>query len=118
MKSPFKWLLGTFCVLWIGKEVLAPATAAAVYSQDYMRLAMLCDTAMNSSWFIQQTDDPELRKTELIQMLDCHEYDKVRKIMLIFGLPENYLSYLGLRALEVHQRSAEEFVEQHRFTER
>ena len=83
-----------------------------------MDLVVKCDSAMNSSWYIRQTDLPSLSNSELVQMLDCHEYDKVRKILLLSGLPEDYLSYLGLRALEIHQRTAEEFVQQHRFTEK
>jgi hypothetical protein len=51
-------------------------------------------------------------------LLACHDYDKARKILLMSGLPEEYLSYLGLKALELYQRPAEEFVRLHRFRER
>lgn len=104
--------------LWIAKEVVAPAGAAAIYSNQYMRLVVLCDIAMNSSWYMRQNESKSLDNSELVQMLDCHDYDKTRKVLLMSGLPEDYLSYLGLRALEIHQRSPEEFVEQHRFRER
>lgn len=107
-----------FSILWIGKEVLLPVTVAIATYYPYMDLVRKCDSAMNSSWFIKQMDDTKLNKTELIQMLDCHDYDKVRKVMLISGLPEDYLSYLGLKALELHQQSSDRIVEQHRFIER
>ena len=34
------------------------------------------------------------------------------------GLPETYLSWLGLKSLEIYQRPASEFTEAHRFRER
>lgn len=83
-----------------------------------MDLVILCDQAMNTSWYLNQTDKSNLSKSETIQMLSCHDYDKTRKILLFSGLPEEYLSYLGLLALEVHQRPASEMVELHRFRER
>ncbi|WP_417579433.1 TIGR03982 family His-Xaa-Ser system protein [Nitrincola sp.] len=57
-------------------------------------------------------------KTTQIHLLDCHEYDLTRKMMLSFGLNEDVLAYLGLKGLEIHQRTASELSRQHRFTER
>ena len=118
MITAFRIAVISLATLWIAKEVIAPALAAAVYSNRYMELVVLCDTAMNASWYMQQNDSDLLENSELVQMLDCHDYDKTRKVLLMSGLPEDYLSYLGLRALEIHQRSPEEFVEQHRFREK
>jgi len=118
MDKYFKPILILFCILWLSKEIILPATVAVVTYYPYMDLVKKCDSAMNSSWFINQTNDTRLEKTELIQMLDCHDYDKLRKIILISGLSENYLSYLGLKALELNQQSADRLVEQHRFIER
>ena len=114
----YRYVVAAFCFLWIAKEIAVPLTAAAFFSNSYMEDVARCDLAMNSSWFIGQTGIEELEKSELVQMMDCHEYDKTRKIMLISGLPENYLSFLGLKSLEINQRTAQEFVQQHRFTER
>jgi His-Xaa-Ser system protein (TIGR03982 family) len=118
MRTAFRIAVISLATLWIAKEIVAPATAAAIYSNRYMELVVLCDTAMNSSWYIQQSESNLLDNSELVQMLDCHDYDKTRKVLLMSGLPEDYLSYLGLRALEIYQKSPEEFVEQHRFRER
>jgi len=114
----FRWVVGTFCAIWLIKNAIAPITAYAYFHNDYMRLASACADAMDESWFAEQKYSPALDKTAQVHLLSCHEYDKTRKLMLIMGLNENVLSYLGLKALEINQRSAEEFVEQHRFRER
>jgi hypothetical protein len=76
-----------------------------------------CDIAMESAWYGRESDPAE-RLSQDIHLLDCHEYDKLRKQMLFLGLNESYLSWLGLRSLEIHQRPASELAEQHRFIER
>ena len=72
---------------------------------------------MESAWYGAK-DDSLNRKAEEIHLLDCHDYDKTRKIMLFSGLPDAYLSWLGLKALEIYQRPAKEFTEAHRFKQR
>lgn len=96
---------------------MLPVGAAALYSREYMKLTVECDTAMEASWYYRQKDQITL-ESETVQLLVCHEYDKTRKILLMSGLPESYLSWLGLKSLEIYQRPPEEFVEQHRFRER
>jgi His-Xaa-Ser system protein (TIGR03982 family) len=109
-------IIALFSLLWIIKEVLFPITIAALYSKEYMDLAYKCDTAMESSWYNSQNKPND--KSEKIQMLDCHEYDKTRKILLMSGLPDSYTSWLGLKTLDLYQRPAEEYVEKHRFKEK
>jgi hypothetical protein len=82
-----------------------------------MENAHACDTAMEASWYYTQKTEFD-QKSEVVQLMACHEYDKTRKIMLSSGLPEAYLSWLGLKSLELYQRSPEEFVMLHRFIER
>lgn len=117
MQTVYKLLAAAFFALWIGKEVLLPIGAAAWLSGDYMRLVTKCDSAMESAWYGDKSDSSE-RKAQDIHLLDCHEYDKTRKVLLAFGLPETYLSWLGLKALEIYQRPASEMTQQHRFRER
>lgn len=106
-----------FSLGWLTKEILMPVSAALVFSSRYMELTYECDIAMEASWYYRQ-NNTITKESETVQLLNCHEYDKVRKILLISGLPEIYLSWLGLKSLELYQRSPEEFVEQHRFVER
>lgn len=88
------------------------------YKSEFMTLSSQCANAMDESWFVDQSKNESIKKSSQINLLTCHEYDKTRKRMLISGVSENALAYLGLRALELHQRSAEEFVELHRFPTR
>jgi His-Xaa-Ser system protein (TIGR03982 family) len=97
------------------KEVILPVLVGSYYYNDFQKLVVACDTAMDDSWY---NGKESLCSNESIQLLNCHDYDKARKIMLISGLPEEYLSYLGLKALEIYQRPAEEFVKHHRFEQR
>lgn len=94
-----------------------PVGTAAFYSFEYMELTVACDTAMEASWYYRQ-DSKISAESETVQLLSCHEYDKTRKLLLMSGLPESYLAWLGLKSLEIYQRPPEEFVEQHRFRER
>jgi His-Xaa-Ser system protein (TIGR03982 family) len=106
-----------FAAMWIIKEVIVPASAAVFLSEKYMALVVECDEAMEASWYFRQIEDFPA-ETEVVQMLACHDYDQTRKAMLMAGLPEEYLSWLGLKSLEIYQRPADEFARQHRFTER
>lgn len=117
MNRTFQVIVSVFAVLWILKEIVAPVTAATLYSKDFMKQTVRCDSAMESDWYNRQSL-PEHSKSDTIQLYDCHEYDKTRKVLLLSGLPEVYLSWLGLKALEINQRPAEEFAEQHRFVDR
>ena len=106
-----------FVVAWIIKEILLPVGAASFLSFRYMDLTYECDTAMEASWFYSQNETLNT-ESEVAQLLVCHEYDKTRKLLLMSGLPESYLSWLGLKSLELYQRSPEEFVKKHRFVQR
>ncbi len=112
----FKSIISIFCFFWVLKEIILPVGVGSLYSFKFMKLVNKCDTAMESSWYYKQ--DKTIEKSELIQMLDCHEYDKVRKLLLMSGLSEYYLSYLSLKSLDLYQKNPEEFVKQHRFREK
>lgn len=113
----FKAVVGLFCIAWTTKEILLPVGAALLFSRSYMDAVNACDVAMESAWYGSQSEPVE-KLSQDIHLLDCHEYDKLRKQMLFLGLNESYLSWLGLRSLEIHQRSASDLAEQHRFIER
>ena len=104
-----------FCIGWIGKNLILPAYAYWKYSDEYQELAGKCANAMDETWFLEQEGVEQLNKTAQIHLLDCHEYDITRKTMLSLGLTEDILSYLGLKGLEIQQRTTEELVQQHRF---
>ena len=117
MKRTALVVVTIFAALWIMKEVLLPVGVALLYSNEYMELTVACDIAMDASWYYRQ-DDQIPAESEIVQLVSCHEYDKTRKLLLMAGLPESYLAWLGLKSLELYQRPPEEFVKQHRFEDR
>jgi hypothetical protein len=48
-----------------------------------------------------------------IGLLDCHDYDKMRKRMLVWGVSEDMLAAIGLEALESKAYELRRFVEIH-----
>jgi His-Xaa-Ser system protein (TIGR03982 family) len=113
VKKFFMYTITVFCILWIMKEIILPVGAASLYSKKYMKLVVECGLAMEGNWY--STQENNISKEDTIELLVCHDYDKTRKILLMSGLPEEYLSWLGLKALEIYQRPAKEFVEKHKF---
>jgi len=112
----FKPAVVLFCILWILLELLFPASAAIFLSKKYMAQVVACDTAMENEWYFRESSaDP---RASSIELLNCHDYDETRKLMLVSGLPEEYLSWLGLRALDIHQRPTDQVNEAHKFINR
>ena len=116
MNLAFKLLVSIFCIVWLSKEVVLPASAAIVLSTKFMDQTIACDHAMEAHWYGE--DDTVSNLSADIQLLDCHDYDETRKLLLMAGLPEVYLSWLGLRALQIHQRPATEMTDAHKFVEK
>ncbi|OZG70870.1 hypothetical protein BTA51_23830 [Hahella sp. CCB-MM4] len=117
-KHLFQWSVSAFCIAWLGKYLIAPGLALAIYYDDYIELSSACANAMDETWFAEQEQNESLNHTAQVHLLICHDYDKTRKLMLTAGLSEDLLSYLGLKALELDQKGTEALVQQHRFTER
>ncbi len=118
MNKVFKVVVSIFCALWIIKYALMPVTGYFWFKNDFISQTSKCSNAMDESWFIEQSQNPVLINTSKIHLLICHDYDKTRKLMLSFGVPEYTLAYLGLIATELHPRSAKEITEPHRFLKR
>jgi len=55
-----------------------------------------------------------LRLSGDVGMLVCHDYDKLRKRLLIHGMSEDQLALLGLEVLEVEQITVRQMVDAHR----
>lgn len=114
----FRVVVSVFCISWLSKNIIFPVATYLFYKDKYVELSSSCANAMDETWFAEQYEGENIKKSSEVHLLVCHEYDKTRKIMLLSGLNESVLSYLGLKALEIDQHSAEELVKQHRFKER
>ena len=118
MNKVFKITVSIFCVVWLFKYAVLPVTGYFWFKNDYISQTSKCSNAMDESWFIEQSANPALISSAKIHLLTCHDYDKTRKLMLSFGVPEYTLAYLGLIATELQPRSAKEISEPHRFIKR
>jgi His-Xaa-Ser system protein (TIGR03982 family) len=116
MKNLFRTIVGTFAVFWLLKEIAVPGFAALLLSSKYMKQTISCDQAMEAHWYGQKSVLDA--KAAEVQLLSCHNYDETRKLLLLSGLPEEYLSWLGLKSLDIYQRPASELTEAHKFRDR
>ncbi len=90
------------------------------YYQDYAELVFKCDHAMKEH-FIAKTlvaDRPnEENASTLMQaeiaLIDCQDYDLIRKKLLNFGLKESDLSEIGLLAIEEKAKDVRKVIEIH-----
>ena len=79
-----------------------------------------CDNAMREH-FIAKSQVSELPSTSTVAslqsaevaLIDCHEYDKYRKRLISFGLNENDLAIMGLRAIEEKKSDLSNLVREH-----
>lgn len=118
MKRVFYLSISLLCAVWIGIYVVVPVAAYWYYKNEFMVQTAKCSLAMDETWYIEQVGSSRLNQTAQVHLITCHEYDKTRKIMLAMRVPEPVLGYLGLEAIELHQRSIELLTEQHKFRER
>ena len=90
------------------------------YYQDYAELVFKCDHAMREH-FVAKTlvaDRPnEENASTLMQaeiaLIDCQDYDLIRKKLMSFGLKESDLSEMGLLAIEEKAKDVRKVVEIH-----
>ena len=103
-----------------GKLVLAPVVAVAYWGADYKELVFKCDNVMRDHLIAKHRvarDDSatalqQLRAAE-VGLLSCHEYDRLRKKMLIWGVSEAKLADLGLETIEATANDVRDFVRTH-----
>lgn len=92
----------------------------ALAQQRYQEVTYRCDRAMRGHMIAKQRvfQDPgkatvaELEAAE-IGLLDCQDYDILRKRLLSWGLSEFDLSLMALKAIEADQKDLQKVVETH-----
>ncbi len=106
-------------VSYIWMEYLRPWVAVQLYGRDYRKLTYECDHAMHEEVATRSTtSNPKvaelLKISGDVALTVCHEYDKLRKRLLILGVSEDRLSLLGLEALEIEEIPVSRMVDPHR----
>jgi hypothetical protein len=101
-------------------EYGAPAAAARFWGNEYKAAMFACDQVMRDHFIAKQAvvlnpSESSIGNLEAAELglLDCHQYDKLRKRMLVWGVSENMLSAIGLEVLESKAYELRRFVEIH-----
>lgn len=88
--------------------------------EPYARLVFACDNAMRDHMLAKQhvARDPTADTVSALQaaeigLLDCQDYDRMRKLLIQWGLRDNELAAMGLRAIEEKATSLHRVVEIH-----
>lgn len=100
-------------------DYVRPLIAEYSHGDEYKRLALECDLAMHEEAALRGLigNDPQSERLRLsadVGMMVCHDYDILRKQLLIQGLSEDQLAMLGLEVLEVEQITVQQMVDAHR----
>lgn len=101
-------------------EYGAPALASRLWARDYKDLMFKCDQVMREHYIAKRLVEAQpgtgsvknLESSEL-GLLDCHDYDRLRKRMLSWGVTSDRLSAIGLEALEEKKYELRDFVKIH-----
>jgi hypothetical protein len=108
---------GTLLALFLA--VLRPWVAETFRATEYKRLVVECDQAMHDEVAIRSGEYPgekaaSMRRSADVQLLVCHQYDVLRKDLLVAGVSEERLARLGLEALESERITVDRMVDPHR----
>lgn len=103
----------------VAMEYVRPLVADLYYRDRYRELTLECDQAMHEEAALRQgttraQKDPKLTLSAQVGLMACHEYDKLRKRMLILGVSEEQLALHGLEALESEQIPVSRMIGPHR----
>lgn len=101
-------------------EFVVPKAATTLWKEDYQSLMFQCDQVMREHFIAKQLvlvdpSEQAIRNLDAseVGLLSCHEYDKLRKTLLTYGVSEAQLSLIGLEAIEEKANEIRRFVEIH-----
>lgn len=110
------------CIALAAKFIVTPWVTEMLYREDYKVKMAACDAAMRTHLIAKnrvnfEKSEGSLRRLEAaeIGLIQCHEYDKLRKDMISLGLSSNDLARIGLEAIEERSVDIESLVEIHEF---
>lgn len=106
--------------LYGAKDLAIPFGAEKLYRDRYKELVFECDNVMRDHFIIKNqvlvAPSPDafaqLHAAE-VGLLTCHDYDVLRKKLIVLGLSENRLAQIGLEAIEERAKDVRIFVETH-----
>ena len=114
-------LIATLSCIGLGvKFLLMPIIAKSVFKEEYKVLMFKCDNVMRDHLIaknrvIYEKSEMALQQLKSAEMglMSCHDYDKLRKRMKIWGVTDNELAFMGLEAIEENSKDLMKHVEIH-----
>jgi len=104
------------------KIVVMPIYAEKIFKERYMELVFECDHSMRehmiakNQFLVAPSDiNEKILEASEVGLVSCHDYDSLRKKMLVYGLSEDELSNIGLEAIEENIKDVRKLVEIHEF---
>jgi len=101
-------------------EYVVPKAATIFWKEDYQSLMFQCDHVMREHFIAKQLvlSEPSEKAVKNLEssevgLLSCHEYDKLRKLLLSYGVSEAQLGLIGLEVIEKNAEDVRRFVEIH-----
>ncbi len=102
------------------KEFAVPKIAVALYGKQYKELVFRCDNVMREhliakNGMLSAPSDDAVRtlKASEVGLIECDDYDMMRKKLLSMGVTEADLGRLGLETIEERAKDVRAFVETH-----
>jgi hypothetical protein len=102
------------------KMFLVPAIAERVYAQKYKDLVFRCDDVMRTHLIAKNrvlvspsADSIRALHAAEVGLIECHDYDVLRKELISYGVTPNELARLGLAAIEERGADVQTFVKIH-----
>jgi len=102
------------------KQFLVPAIATLAYGERYKELVFRCDDVMRTHLIAKNRVlvTPNAQSIEALHaaevgLIECQDYDKLRKRLISLGLSDNDLARLGLEAIEERGADVQTFVKIH-----
>lgn len=87
---------------------------------SYQEATYRCDRSMRTHLLAKQKvevapSEQSVRELEAseIALIDCQDYDLMRKRLILFGLDENALGYMALKAIEAKATDLQDVIEIH-----
>jgi hypothetical protein len=114
-------IVALLVIFALGFQRLAlPAIAKAIYGKTYQELVFKCDNAMREHFIaknrmLSEPSDDAVKTLNAaeIGLIECHDYDVMRKRLLSLGLTEHDLALMGLKAIEEKGSDVKTFVKIH-----
>jgi 3',5'-cyclic AMP phosphodiesterase CpdA len=100
-------------------EYVVPVSADWYFQDEYRKLAAECDQAMHDEVALRPgtagaAKHPTLSLSADVELVVCHDYDKLRKRMLAFGVSEQTLALHGVEAIENERIPVSRMADPHR----